>query len=199
MSNPQQQAQEGPQATAAPSPETQAKPAKPPVVRMDKSRDYATIHGDRLPGDPDEHLHYTQDGLPFDAHGRLMLTHHTIMTRPALQKKAEVLLLRAMKKQAANPGNVDPEDAEEIEENLDQTFADVDDDEDEDDGEGPINLADWAAGTAQHPWQDISNAIASRYATRVMNKKQAIELLVRERVVTAGVLSKAHRKLLDQD
>jgi hypothetical protein len=183
---PQQQALEGPLA-AAPSPA----PRKPPVIRMDKSRDFSTVHGDILPGDPDEHLRFVQDGLPFDSHGKLLINHHTIEKEERLQKKVEKLLLQAMKRQAANPGDADPEDRDEIEEDFDETFA-----EDDDDGVAPINLVDWAAGTAQYPWQDITNAIASRYAKRVMNKKGAIELLIEERVVSAGALSKAHRRLL---
>jgi hypothetical protein len=196
MNAPQHDAKDqGPQETAAPS--APAAPKKPVIVRMDKSRDYANVHGDRPAGDPDIDLHYTQDSLPFDAHGRLLLNHHSIESDPKKQKKVEVLLLKAMKRQEANPGDRDPEDDDEIEENLDDTFADPK--EEDDDGEGPINLSDWAAGTAQYPWQDISNALASRYATRVMNKKQALELLIRERVTTPGQLSKSNRRTLEQD
>lgn len=184
---PQQQASEGLSAASPPAPA----PRKPPVVRMNKSLDYATVHGDMVPGDPDMLVRFVQDGLPFDANGKLLLNHHSIQGDERLQKKVEKLLLQAMKRQAANPGDADPEDRDEIEENLDDTFAD-----DDDDDKRPLELAAWAAGTEQYPWQDITNAIASRYAKRVMNKKGALELLIEERVVSAGALSKAHRRLL---
>lgn len=187
----QQPLLEGP-LTAAPSPT----PPNPPVIRMDRSRDFGEVHGDIPVGHPDADVRYVQDGLPFDARGKLLINHHSIQNEKRLQHKVEKMLLQAMKRKAANPGDdEDPEDSEEIEENFDDTFAD----DDEDEGKGPINLADWAAGKTQYPWQDVTNAIASRYSKRVMNKKGAVELLIEERVIAAGALSKANRRLLEQD
>jgi hypothetical protein len=44
-----------------------------PQLRMDGSKYFSTVHGERPPGDPLQHVHFYQDGLPFDA-GRLLLT-----------------------------------------------------------------------------------------------------------------------------
>lgn len=42
------------------------------VIRLDESRNYSEVHGDRQPGDPHYHVHYFQDGLPFDGRGILV-------------------------------------------------------------------------------------------------------------------------------
>ena len=63
--------------------ETQAPPSQvapaafvqPPKIRIDKGRAYATVHGDRQPKDPHAAVHYTQDGLYYDAAGILILDH----------------------------------------------------------------------------------------------------------------------------
>jgi hypothetical protein len=42
------------------------------VIRMDKTRVFSEVHGDRQPGDPHYHVHYFQDTLPFDGAGILV-------------------------------------------------------------------------------------------------------------------------------
>lgn len=44
-------------------------------VRMDRGRDYSTVHGERASDDPFANTHFVQDGLPFDAEGFLLLEH----------------------------------------------------------------------------------------------------------------------------
>ena len=43
-----------------------------PLVRLDKSKHYSSIHGERTPDDPMYHVHFWQGGLPFDATGILV-------------------------------------------------------------------------------------------------------------------------------
>ena len=55
------------------SPAEKTKAAPPKVaLRLDKSKPYSTIHGERQPDDPHYLVHFQQDGLPFDVHGRLI-------------------------------------------------------------------------------------------------------------------------------
>lgn len=188
MNAPQQQQTEG--ASAPSTPEPAAKPAKVVIPRMDKSRDFSTVHGDMNPGNPDAAVNFVQDGLPFNAAGRLILDHHTILESEKLQAKVEKLLVKAQKAAAANPGDeLDDDEIERLESELD------DDDEDGDEPE-IVNLVSWAAGQKEYPWQHVTDRIAAKHGRRATNKKQAIEILLEEKVIAIGALSKKHRKLV---
>lgn len=158
-------------------------------VRMDKSRDHATVHGERIPGDPHAAVHFTQNGLPFDAQGILIIDHPVFepdSEKPSkhaiqLRERADKLMTKAIK--SAKP-------------KVEGEAADVDNDDGGTD-DGPANLETWARGEAKVPWNEVTQAIAKRFSRRVSNKHDAIELLVEERVVSRGDLSDEHRKLLD--
>jgi hypothetical protein len=158
-------------------------------VRMDKSRDYATVHGERIPGDPHAAVHFTQNALPFDAQG-ILITDHPVF-EPGIEKpskhaitlrdRAEKLIAKAIK--SAKP-------------KVEGETAEVEDDDGGADN-GPANLETWARGESKVPWNEVTQAIAKRFSRRVSNKHDAIELLVEDRVVARGDLSDEHRKLLD--
>jgi hypothetical protein len=161
-----------------------------PQVRMDKSRTFATVHGDRLAGDTHQNVHFYQDGLPFDAKGMLVADHPEVVSNDKLMALVE----RKMKKaQKAAPV-----------ENLTAPAGDGDDDEvdgDSDDGDKagadePINLSSWARGEQKLEWQLVTNAIGQRFSVRVGSKLHAIELLLKEGIVTKGDLSREHQKLV---
>lgn len=163
------------------------------LVRMDKSRTFSTIHGDRLEGDVHQHVHFYQDGLPFDARGVLIPDHPDV----AKSKKLQELVERKMKKAAqAKPVARKPA--------ADELPGDDEDDADREEGEGdeedgdlePINLTDWAKGLQRLEWQLVTNAIAQRFHVRVGSKLAAIELLLKESVVSKGDLSAEHAKLV---
>jgi hypothetical protein len=180
------------QTTTAP-----AKAAKPLVVRMDRSRDHATVHGDRLPADVHVNVHFYQNGLPFNAAGILIADHPDIEADPKLQARVARLLEKAAKARAAAPGNDadDPDDED----------RDEDDRLDGDEGEGtdndpePVNLEAWARGEQEVPWQQVSDAIARRFSRRITGKRDALELLIENHVLSIGAVSKKHRKLLESD
>lgn len=172
-----------------------------PQVRMDKSRDYATTHGERLPGDRDVDVHFTQDGLPFNAAG-ILLSEHPMMTAetPAgakLRRKVERRLEKLAKAKpiarASDTGA--PADDDEDEDRDDDAVHDEEDEDD--DGPPPVNLEAWAKGEEEVQWNEVTQAIARRYAKRVANKRDALELLIEERVVAVGALSVKHRKALE--
>lgn len=166
-----------------------------PQVRMDKSRTFSTVHGDRLEGDPHQFVHFYQDGLPFDAKGLLIADHPDVERNPKLKTLAERKMEKAAKakpvarKPAADELAGDDEDGD-----------DADREEGDDDGDSandePINLTDWACGRQKLEWQLVTNAIAQRFHVRVGSKTHAIELLLKEGVVTKGDLSREHAKLV---
>lgn len=173
-----------------------------PQVRMDKSRDFATTHGERLPGDRDVDVHFTQDGLPFNSRG-ILLSEHPILTAETpeaakLRRKVERRLEKLAKaKPIARASDTDaPADDDEDE---DRDEAERDEEDEDDDGPQPVNLEAWAKGEEEVQWNEITQAIAARYHKRVSNKKDALELLIEERVVSSGALSAKHRKTLEKD
>ena len=152
------------------------------IVRLDRSRDYATVHGDRRPGDPHHQVHFYQYGLPFDAHGILIDDHPEVTGDPKKTAAAEKLMKRAAKVR--------------IEEPVGDATDEILDGEGEDGDEPVLNLEMWARGEQKWPWQKVSDAIAGRFAKRVTDKRGAVELLIEERVVSAGALSPDLRKLV---
>ena len=151
-------------------------------VRMDRSRDYSTVHGERLPGDRHAMVHFYQDGLPFDSRGYLLPEHPDVTENDGLKKKAEKLLKNAAKVKAKAPGD------------------DSADDNGAGDGEPiPVNLETWARGEGEWPWLEITQAIARRFSRRVSNKRDALELLIAEHVIAPADLSPGLKKLLDAD
>lgn len=158
-------------------------------VRMDKSRDYATCHGERTSGNSHAAVHFYQNELPFDAQGILIFDHPDFepeSEKPSakairLRERVEKLMAKAIK--SARP-------------KAEGNSSEVEDD-DSGTSDGPANLEMWARGEVRVPWNEVTQAIAKRFSRRVSNKHDAIELLVQERVVSMGELSDEHRKLLD--
>jgi hypothetical protein len=153
------------------------------VIRLDKSRDYSTIHGDRRPGDPHYAVYFYQFGLPFDAHGVLLADHPEIKADPRKQAAVEKLMKKAVKVKKEAPG--DAVDA----------LLNEGDNEDSDDTPS-LNLEMWARGEQKWRWQEVSDAIAARFSKRVTDKKGAVEVLLEEKVVPLGALSRELRQLV---
>lgn len=162
-----------------------------PQVRMDKSRTFSSVHGDRLEGDAHQFVHFFQDGLPFDASGTLIPDHPDVVKSPKLLALVEKKMKKAAQaKPVAKKVAPDALDGDEDGEGLEG---------EEGEGEGepePINLADWAKGLQRLEWQLVTNAIGQRFHVRVGSKTHAIELLLKEGVVQKGELSGEHAKLV---
>lgn len=154
------------------------------VIRLDKSRDYATVHGERRPNDPHHEVHFYQFGLPFSAHGELIVDHTEIAEDPRKQAAVEKLMKKAIKVKKEAPGD-----------EVDKLLGDGGGDDGDEDNEPTLNLSMWARGEQKWPWQQVSDAIAARFSKRVTDKKGAVEILVEERVVSLGELSVELRKL----
>lgn len=168
----------------------EVRPAKPVVIRIDRSRDFSEVHGDRPPGDTHAKVFFYQDGLPFGADGKLVTNHPEIEESPRLKRMVERLSEKAAKKRRSAPGDFEDEDEEDRD-----LEASADEDENEDDG-APVSLEAWARGTMDYKWQDVSDAIAGRFSKRATNKKNALEILIEERVISMGALSNLHKRLV---
>lgn len=170
--------------------EPAAKRRAPVIIRMDRSRDFGTVHGDRPAGDPHARVHFYQGGLPFDAAGVLLKDHPEIEQDEKKQAKVLRLLAKAEKARAQAPGD-DPDGEDQDE--------DEDHDADEDDAPAPFTLANWAAGRTDVPWQQVTDAITRKFSKRVQDKRSALEMLIAEGVVTMGALSAKHRAIVQSD
>lgn len=152
-----------------------------PVVRLDKSKDFSTVHGERLRDDRHAKVFFYQDGLPFGSDEKLIHDHPDILEEPTgkLKERVAILQRQALKRASSSQGDtMDDDDAP----SGDEAPADV-------------NLSAWAQGE-KFPWQSVTNAIARRFARRVSNKRDALELLIEEHVVSVDKLSPDFKKLL---
>lgn len=152
------------------------------IVRLDRSRDHSTIHGERRPDDLHYNVYFYQYGLPFDAHGILIDDHPEIEADPRKKAAMEKLMKKAAKVKITAPGDAA----------LDALL----DGEEESDDTPDLNLEMWARGEQKWPWQQVSDAIAARFSKRVTDKKGAVEVLIEERIVSIGALSAELKRLV---
>lgn len=155
---------------------------KPVRLRMDKSRYYSSIHGERQPDDPHAKISFYQDGLPFDGEGLLLLD-------LVPDDKKDMVERRLKKLNAARP---EPEPV--------RTAPVVGEDDDDADDEkrqpeitpGDVNLEAWLRGEANYVWFSIPAAIRTRFGKNVANKTDAVTFLVEEeKIVAPAQLSEA--------
>ena len=171
----------------------------PPKVRMDKSRSFNTIHGERAPGDPLAGVMFRQDGIPCDAQGFFLFDHPDMLVPgpdgDKRRKMADKHIKRAIAQALKNPPK--PVKADD-DEDLDDDEAEDEDAEDEDDGLLPaVNLSAWLRGEQEVEWNDVSQEIARTYKKRVAKEADAVEFLVeQERIVSKGELRKKFQKFV---
>lgn len=154
-----------------------------PVVRLDRSRPYSTVHGERSASDRHANVFFYQDKLPFGADGTVLANHPDIAESPELAALLEGKLKKAAKVALSAPGD-DAADG--------LPTAPVEADE----GPEEVNLTLWARGEQQVQWQHVTDAIARRYGRRVKDKAGALELLIGEGAVQLEHLPAPHRKLV---
>lgn len=176
----------------------------PPKVRMDRSRAFATVHGDRAPGDRHAAVFFYQDGIPADAGGFFIFDHPDLLKPGAdadkARKAAERKIKKALAQQAKEPARKvvskvvdDDDDAGD----AGDASADADDDDEDDDLLEPINLEAWLRGEQDVEWQEVTQEIARRYKVRKSNIADAVEFLVKEGVVPKAQLRKKFQRFAD--
>lgn len=187
--------------TIAPGGAPDAAAAMPlPKVRMDRSRAYATIHGERGPGDRHAGIQFIQDGIPADASGHFVFDHPD-MAEPGPEgdkrrRAAERKLKKAVALQAKQPKSLRAADDGQNDDEADR--AESEDEEDAKDDElDPINLEAWLRGEQQVEWQEVTQEIARRYKRRISKLEDAVAFLVREGVVPRAQLQRKFQKFAD--
>jgi hypothetical protein len=158
-------------------------------LRMDGGKVFSTIHGERPPGDPHQHVHFYQDGLPFGADRKLLA---------AMIEGDDRLVSLATKKLARQKRQTASVPAVGLEQ-TDFTPPDVpDDEEDDDDDDNDINLEMWLTGEAKYIFGKIRATIADRYKKRGINNiENAVDFLVNEqRIVPPDRLSPTFQAML---
>lgn len=167
------------QSTTPLTPQAPARVAAPNVpVRMDKSRPFSTVHGERPPGDPHARIFFYQDGIPFNSEG-LMLARLIDSTDEKLMALAERMQKRANAAAQKRGG----------EEGSGEGEKDADDD--------IVNLDAWLRGERRYLWPHVTNRIAAIYKKRVNSIRDAVEFLVEQRLVPAHEVGREFQKHLD--
>jgi hypothetical protein len=155
----------------------------PATLRLDRSRHFSTITGERTPSDPWWGIAYVQDGLPFRTDGTLadetddntppagpIIEHieveggrlKPIKYHPLWNDEMRALRDRRLKAiQAPKP------------ERMKENTGPIDPGED-------INLVSWLKGEADYePWQ-IGAAVKARYGVNYQDMRRIVEFLVYE-------------------
>lgn len=173
--------------------------AADPLIRIDRTRPMSTVHGDRTPDDPHYRVHFMQQGLPFDANGRLIpddgktepfkglvegvvTTFHPLYT-PAMRELVQKKLDRLKKGIPVQPEELDPELDPEGE--LQAASEDV-------------NLESWLRGEAQYPAGLIFAACKKRFHKNHVTLRSVIDDLVNEeKIIPEADVATSLLRLLD--
>jgi len=155
-----------------------------PRLRLDRSRPFATVHGERAPGDPHQSVHFAQDGIHFDAQG----LHLDDLIE---DEKVRALVDKRLKRQIK---------AAPAAETAESTDASDDADETEQSGSDPagdVNLDAWLRGDAKYPWFAITKAVRERYHQNLTRLVDVLEFLVFDlKVITEAELDGELKKQL---
>lgn len=159
------------------------------LLRLDRSRAFSTVHGERAPDDPHAGIHFYQDGLPFDA--QEVYVPDQLNDKNDRDGKLRAMVERRLRKLE---GVATPADAEAEAAASDPPLpgakpnaAEADD----------MNLVAWARGEAQYLFGNVREAIRKRYSQVVKDQRGAVECLLDEKAVTEADLSPAFKQLLD--
>jgi hypothetical protein len=157
-----------------------------PQLRMDGSKYFSTVHGERPPGDPLQHVHFYQDGLPFDA-GRVLLAD--------MIKDDERLKALAAKKLSRQPKQ---KAVEIVDDDDDDDHTPQDQPDDEDDGDGDVNLEMWLTGDVKYIFAKIRATIADRYQKRGINSidNAVVFLVIEQKVVPVERLCAEFKEII---
>lgn len=159
-----------------------------PRLRMDKSKAYSTVHGERTPDDPHAGIHFYQDGLPFNAQGFYVAGKLDETSDP--DGKLQALVERRLRKleDKALPADADADLQDEIAAANAPTGKGGGDD---------VNLEAWARGESQYIFGEVRAAIKKRFGLNVKDAKAAVECLaLDEKIVPEEALAPAYKQLL---
>jgi hypothetical protein len=132
-----------------------------PTLRLDRSRPFSEVRGERNPDDPHYRVHFSQDGLPFDAEERLVPDDKKTAPWPAEIDGRKILYhplytdeMRAKVQRKLTRMTRATEVVEEEEKAAVQTEAEVADE---------VNLAAWARGEVDYEPAVLYAAVKARF------------------------------------
>lgn len=168
------------------------------TIRMDRSKYFSTVHGERKPGDDHANVFFYQDKLPFNANGELVMEAVPEELKDAVERR----IAKLNKSASAVPSVKRPEPADDDDDAGDTGGDSEGDDDDDKADENPsngddVNLEAWLRGTEKYQWFKVAAAIRDRYNRNVSNAADAVVFLVAEGLVPADQVADAHKKHLN--
>ena len=160
-----------------------------PTLRLDTSKKYSTVHGDRSPDDPNYHVCFYQDGLPFDSDGAVVpddgktapwvinvmdgntlvqVKHHPLYN-DEMRKKLARKMARFTKGPADEP----------------EPTTEVDDEESKEAASDDVNIISWLKGEAKYEPFLIYAAVKKRYSLNLHRIRDVVEALVLDQKLVA--------------
>lgn len=139
--------------------------ATAPKLRLDRSRYFAEVHGQRVPGDKHQFVHFIQDGIHFDASGlHLDDLVEDDDTRALVDRRLKKQVKAAKGGEAGGGGgdNSDPGSKDSGSES------------------GDVNLEAWLRGEARYDWFKITKAARDRYQVNKTKQADMVDCLVNE-------------------
>jgi hypothetical protein len=153
-----------------------AKDSNPIILRLDRSKKYATVHGDRNLDDPHACVAYMQDGLPYDAEGVLVPDNGATEARDVVIDNARVRFfpLYTDEMRAKRDRKI-----ERIEQGLPkEEVTELDATDDQEEASEDVNLESWLRGEVRYPPFMIFAACKRRYSKSYSKFRDVIEDLV---------------------
>lgn len=171
-----------------------------PVIRMDKSKRFSEVRGERRPNDPHYGVHFMQNGLPFDAGGILMrddgktkpweeldpdgkkVEHHPLYS-PDMREKVERMKARMQK-------NAPAQEPEEVNEHSDQEEREAAADE--------VNIESWLRGEIEYePWM-LYAAVKKRFSRNHTKLRDlVVDMVEDERLVPEELVHSRRMALIN--
>lgn len=157
-------------------------------LRMDRSRDHATVHGERPADDPHVNVHFMQDGMPFDARGYLI---YDLIT----EEKIKAIADRKLKKLKASPSTADEDTGAPDDKTPDDKPADDEPSPSADTAD--VNLEAWLRGEVSYPWFMVKKAVRDAHSTNIAKTADMVEFLVHDlKIIPREQVSPELRQLL---
>lgn len=170
-------------------------------IKLDRSKYFSTVVGDRLPDDPHYKVHFWQDDLPFDSQGELVPDDNrtgTWRAKTADQKDVEHTPLWTEKMR----GKVEKKLAR-----LNKATVSIEDDEpvnaeSEDDARKKaaeeVNIGSFLRGEVNYQKWALFEAVRARYGKRYTSIETLVnELVLDEKVIPEEQLADRYKKHLD--
>lgn len=161
--------------------------ASAPKLRMDRSKPYSTVHGERLPGDLHQNTHFFQDNMPFDAAGLLI---YDAIQDPKIKAIADRKLKKLPEAKPAAADSNDGADGPDPDNDAgDKPPASV--------APGDVNLEAWLRGEEAYPWFSITKAVRERHNANISKQSDMVEFLIRDlKIIPEDQLADDLRALL---